>query len=82
MSSDLAFVWVTKTDQEVQLKCSCKVEMWKLLLVTAGQIRHGVPVVCPEHKQDHEFSTCTVFRDIALKFKAKFFSEDGISNFE
>ena len=76
MSQALAFMWVTKTDQMVHLKCTCHIQIWKVLLVVAEQVRSGAPVVCPEHKMEHDFSNCDTFKDMAIAFANHFPSDE------
>ena len=81
MSQNLALMWVTETEQIVSLKCSCHIEIWKLLVVTAGQVKSGVPVVCPEHNVPHDFSSCEMFKDMAIAFANQFPSEREFGTF-
>ena len=69
---------VANTKVLFHLKCSCDVELWKILLVTAEQYRKGEDIVCPRHGQPHDFSTCPIFKDWALKFSSDFKRDNNL----
>ena len=60
----------------LNLSCSCKIELWKVLLVTAEQYQKEQDIVCPEHKVPHDFSNCPIFKDMALTFAEQFHSDN------
>ena len=47
----------------MHLSCGCKVALWKTLTVSALQRRNGLPVKCPVHECDHDFSNNKTFHE-------------------
>ena len=74
------FTVIANTDAIMHLSCTCQIQLWKLLLVTADQYKKGRNVLCPEHGVPHDFSCCPVFKDIALSFAEKLNSDNDDKN--
>jgi len=50
-----------KLDTVMRLSCGCEVYLWRVLVVTALQLRSSQPVVCPVHMKEHDYSNNTAF---------------------
>ena len=68
MASHFEYIARAKADKIVELNCGCNIELWKVLTVTALQLKDKLPVQCPFHETEHDFSKCPLFHDWARQF--------------
>ena len=73
---ELKYTMVVKQDQICALRCNCGMRFHLLLMYSAYRLENSLPLVCPLHETEHDFSDSPIFRKMVLLYHERMYKKD------